>query len=88
MLFDAGKHVFCEKSIGFTMEECFRIYSKHISTGKIFFTGQQRLFDPRYIKVMEMIHAGTFGDDKRHPYFFGTGMETGGGKCLHLIWNV
>ena len=22
--FDAGKHVFCEKTIGFTMEECFR----------------------------------------------------------------
>lgn len=60
--FDAGKHVFCEKTIGFTMEECYRIYQKHISTGKIFFTGQQRLFDPRYIKVMEMVHAGTFGE--------------------------
>ena len=45
--FDAGKHVFCEKSIGFTMEECYRMYQKHRSTGKIFFTGQQRLFDPR-----------------------------------------
>lgn len=60
--FDAGKHVFCEKSIGFTMEECFRMYNKHLSSGKIFFTGQQRLFDPRYIKTMEMIHAGTFGE--------------------------
>lgn len=60
--FDAGKHVFCEKTIGFTMEECYRIYQKHIETGKIFFTGQQRLFDPRYIKAMEMIHAGTFGE--------------------------
>ena len=60
--FDAGKHVFCEKSIGFTMEECFRIYKKHISTNKVFFTGQQRLFDPRYIKAMEMIHAGIFGE--------------------------
>lgn len=29
--FDAGKHVFCEKTIGFTMEECHRIYSKHIN---------------------------------------------------------
>ena len=57
-----GKHVFCEKSIGFTMEECYRMYQKHRSTGKIFFTGQQRLFDPRYIKAMEMIHAGTFGE--------------------------
>ena len=44
------------------MEECFRMYNKHISTGKIFFSGQQRLFDPRYIKTMEMIHAGTFGE--------------------------
>ena len=60
--FDAGKHVFCEKTIGFTMEECFRMYNKHRSTGKIFFTGQQRLFDPRYIKAMDMIHAGTFGE--------------------------
>lgn len=60
--FDAGKHVFCEKTIGFTMDECFRMYNKHISSGKIFFSGQQRLFDPRYIKVMQMIHAGTFGE--------------------------
>ena len=60
--FDAGKHIFCEKSIGYTMEECYHIYQKHRSTGKIFFTGQQRLFDPRYIKAMEMIHAGLLGE--------------------------
>lgn len=60
--FDAGKHVFCEKSIGYTMEECYKIYQKHLSTGLIFFTGQQRLFDPRYIKAMEMIHNGIFGE--------------------------
>lgn len=60
--FDAGKHVFCEKTIGFTLEECFVMYNKHKSSGKIFFSGQQRLFDPRYIKAMEMIHEGMFGD--------------------------
>ncbi len=60
--FEAGKHVFCEKSIGYNIEECFRMYNKHKSTGQIFFTGQQRLFDPRYIKAMEMVHAGQFGD--------------------------
>ena len=47
--FDAGKHVFCEKTIGFTMDECYRIYQKHRSTGKIFFTALQRLLDPLYI---------------------------------------
>ena len=59
--FDAGKDVFCEKTIGFTMDECYKIYQKHKSTGRIFFTGQQRLFDPRFIKAMEMVHSGTFG---------------------------
>jgi len=60
--FDAGKHVFCEKSIGFTIEECLAMYNKHKTSGRIFFSGQQRLFDPRYIKTMEMIHEGVFGD--------------------------
>lgn len=60
--FDAGKHVFCEKCIGYTVEECYNMYRRHKETGLIFFTGQQRLFDPRYIKAMEMIHAGTFGE--------------------------
>lgn len=69
--FDAGKQVFCEKTIGFTMEECYRIYQKHIQTGLIFFTGQQRLFDPRYIKAMEMIHAGMFGQI----------------AAIHTFWN-
>lgn len=60
--FDAGKHVFCEKSLGYNIEECYNMYQKHRETGLVFFSGQQRLFDPRYIKAMEMIHAGTFGN--------------------------
>jgi len=59
--FDAGKHVYCEKTIGYDMRQCNDIYKKHLSSGLLFFTGQQRLFDPRYIKAMEMIHNGTFG---------------------------
>ncbi len=59
--FDAGKDVYCEKTIGYTMEECYNMYKRHLSSGKIFFAGQQRLFDPRYIKAMDMVHRGTFG---------------------------
>lgn len=59
--FDAGKHVFCEKALAMTIQDCYRMYQKHRETGKIFFAGQQRLFDPRYIRAMEMIYAGTFG---------------------------
>lgn len=60
--FDAGKHVYCEKSIGYTMQECYDMYNKHLETGLLFFTGQQRLFDPRYIKAMDLVHKGLFGE--------------------------
>ena len=60
--FDAGKHVYCEKTIGYTMEQCYNMYQKHLETDCLFFTGQQRLFDPRYIKAMDMVHQGIFGD--------------------------
>ena len=85
--FDAGKHVFCEKSIGYTMEECYHIYQKHRSTGKIFFTGQQRLFDPRYIKAMEMIHAVRSAKSTEF-ILSGTGMATGDVLFLHQVWSV
>jgi predicted dehydrogenase len=59
--FDAGKHVFSEKSIAYSMEETHQIYQKFQSSNKVFFVGQQRLFDPRYIRAIEMVHSGEFG---------------------------
>ncbi len=60
--YDAGKHVFCEKTIGYTLEETYLMYQRYLSSGKVFFVGQQRLFDPRYIRSIEMIHQGMFGE--------------------------
>ena len=72
--FEAGKHVFCEKTLGITIDECYKMYHKHLDTGRVFFSGQQRLFDPRYIKVMELVHAGTFGDiEGIRAYWFRNG---------------
>ncbi|MBP9991960.1 MAG: Gfo/Idh/MocA family oxidoreductase [Bacteroidales bacterium] len=58
---DAGKHVFCEKSMSYTIEQCHDVYMKHQQTGKVFFVGQQRLFDPKYLKAMEGILEGKYG---------------------------
>ena len=69
--FDAGKHVYCEKAIAYTMEETRALYRRHLETGLIFFTGQQRLFDPRYIKVMDFVHQNLFGDI----------------NAVHAFWN-
>ena len=70
----AGKHVFCEKALAMNVKDCWQMYMKHKATGKIFFTGQQRLFDPRYIKVMEMIHTGVFGNiEGIHTFWYRNG---------------
>ena len=60
--FDAGKHVFCEKSIAYSMDETHQIYQKFKSSNKVFYVGQQRLFDPRYIRSVEMVHSGELGE--------------------------
>lgn len=58
----AGKHTFCEKSMALTLDDCLAMYNAYKETGKVLFIGQQRLFDPKYIKAMEMVHSGVIGD--------------------------
>ena len=58
----AGKHVFCEKSMAMTCQGCLDMYNVFKQSGKVLFIGQQRLYDPKYIKAMSMIHAGLIGD--------------------------
>ena len=59
---DAGKHVFCEKPLGITMEECRvaeRAVEKH--GGMIFQLGFMRRFDPSYVYAKRKIDEGLIG---------------------------
>lgn len=58
----AGKHVFCEKSMARTLDQCKEMYDTYKQTGKVLYIGLQRLFDPKYIKAMEMVHNGSIGE--------------------------
>lgn len=58
----AGKHVFCEKSMALTMDECKEIYDAYLKTDKVLYFGMQRLYDKKYIKALQMIHSGVIGD--------------------------
>jgi len=58
----AGKHVFCEKSMARTLDQCKEMYDVYKETGRVLYIGQQRLFDPKYIKALEMVHDGTIGE--------------------------
>ena len=58
---EAGKSVFCEKSMAFTLDEALEVYNRRKELGSVLFIGQQRLFDPKYVKAMSMIHEGVIG---------------------------
>jgi predicted dehydrogenase len=57
----AGKHVFCEKSMALTPEDCLAMYRAYKNSGKVLYIGQQRLFDLKYIRAMEMIRSDAIG---------------------------
>lgn len=59
--FDAGKHIFCEKTLTKTVQEAHRLREAQQKTGKILQTGHQRMFDIRYLKAFEDIKAGRIG---------------------------
>jgi predicted dehydrogenase len=58
---NAGKHVFCEKSMAKTLEECKLMYDTAKKTGKILQIGHQRCFKPGYIQAIRDIRAGKIG---------------------------
>ena len=58
----AGKHVFCEKAMARTMDECKSVYDAYIRQNKVLYYCMQRMYDEKYIKGFQMIHSGEFGE--------------------------
>lgn len=59
--FDAGKHVFAEKPLATTEDDCVRILGAHRKSGKLFATGFTLRYSPLYRKAKELIEKGTIG---------------------------
>jgi len=58
----AGIHVFCEKSMAKTYEDCNEMVKTHLSTGKILYIGHQRLFNIKFQQAYKMIREGKLGN--------------------------
>ncbi len=59
---EAGKHVFSEKPLGVTVEECLaveKVVEKH--SGLVFMLGFMRRFDESYMYAHERVRAGDIG---------------------------
>eukprot|EP01111_Echinosteliopsis_oligospora_P007451 TRINITY_DN2249_c0_g1_i1.p1 TRINITY_DN2249_c0_g1~~TRINITY_DN2249_c0_g1_i1.p1 ORF type:complete len:429 (+),score=66.24 TRINITY_DN2249_c0_g1_i1:49-1335(+) len=60
--FAAGKHVFCEKPLAITLDQCEEIHKAHLSSGKLFATGFVLRHAPLYEKIRQIAtNTDTFG---------------------------
>ena len=59
--FSAGKHVFCEKSLAYTIEECQSIADAYRGSKKVFQIGHQRMFSPVFLRALELVRNGEIG---------------------------
>lgn len=59
--FEAGLHVFCEKSMAKTYEECNDMILAREKAGKILTIGHQRMFSVKYQQAYKMIKEGKIG---------------------------
>jgi predicted dehydrogenase len=59
---DAGKYVFCEKTLCYTIEDCRKIVQKCHETGLFCQVGHQRRYNPKYNKALWLQREkGMFG---------------------------
>lgn len=57
-----GLHVFCEKAMAKTVEDCKAMADTAKANNKLLQIGHQRMFDPKYHKAMEMVKGKQLGD--------------------------
>ena len=58
----AGKHVFCEKAMALTLEECKQVYDTYVESDRALYYCMQRMYDDKYVKGVQMIKDGLIGD--------------------------
>lgn len=59
---DAGKHVFCEKAMALTLDECREVYDRYNENDRVLYYCMQRMFDEKYVRGVKMIKDGLIGD--------------------------
>jgi len=59
--FAADKHVFCEKSLALTVDECKAIARAASASPRVFQVGHQRLFSATFLHAHELVRAGHIG---------------------------
>lgn len=59
---EAGKDVYCEKTMTYQIEEADQLVRKVENSGRTFLVGHQYRFHPLYFRVADLIRSGKIGD--------------------------
>ena len=83
---DAGKHVFCEKTMAFSGEEALALVKKVRETKKIFQVGHQKRLNPIWIQARDILRNKYLGAlNEFHIYWDRSGSWRYGDKYLKHI---
>ena len=83
--FEAGKHVFCEKPLALTIEECNEIRSAWKKSGKQFTIGFTLRYSPHYQEIKRIIDSGEIGEIISME--FNETLEFNHGGYIHSDWR-
>ncbi len=83
--FQAGKHVFCEKPLALTLDDCLDMRRAWQESGKMFSIGFTLRYSPHYRRMKEIIAAGTIGDIVSMEFNETLGFDHGG--YIHRDWR-
>jgi len=59
--FEAGKHVFCQKPLALSIDECIQMKQAWEKSGKMFNIGFTLRYSPHYRKLKELVAGGAIG---------------------------
>jgi predicted dehydrogenase len=83
--FEAGKHVFCEKPLGISLEDCVAMKAAWEKSGCKFVIGFTLRYSPFYRKLKDLISSGEIGD--LNSMEFNETLDFNHGGYIHGDWR-
>jgi len=82
---DAGKHIFCEKPLATTQEDCLAMLAASRAHAGHFVVGFVLRYSPFYIKIKELLNADAVGDII--SFEFNETLHPNHGAAMHGNWR-
>ncbi|MHB9132408.1 MAG: Gfo/Idh/MocA family protein [Armatimonadota bacterium] len=83
--FAAGKHVFCEKPLATTLEDCLAMYRAWQRSGRMFNIGFTLRYSPHYMRIKELLSSGAIGQVLSME--FNETLHFAHGGFIHADWR-